>query len=127
MEAGNTRGFSKPREGPWGLQSGLEDKVIAESLQWPKFPWEQRDLALGLVVSRADASSISRMLDQPQAGLCQVGRRMGAFLGGSDFCHLSVLIPWLCPPWGQWENLCLGLQSLPLVFGLHLVDLSPTF
>lgn len=64
MEEGHAKGCSKPREGPWGLQFGLEDKGIEEFLAVDRAPLGTVDLALGSLVSRADASSIPRKLGQ---------------------------------------------------------------
>lgn len=82
-----------PGRGRGACSLAWRTRALKSSLQWPELPWEQWDLALGPLVSRADASSIPRKLGQFRAPLCQAGRRAGALLGGSDFLHLPVPMP----------------------------------
>lgn len=94
-----------------------------------KAPLGTKGLASGPLVSRADASSIPRMLGRPWPRLCQAGRRAGAVLGGPDFLHLPVPMPSFCPPGaggGGWLVSGPSNTFPSCVSRLHLVNPSPT-
>lgn len=63
VEEDHAKGCSEsPGRGCGARSLAWRTRALKSSLQWTELPWEQRDLALGPLVSRADASSIPRKL-----------------------------------------------------------------